>query len=564
MTVLTRHRAELLLTAAATALATYSLLSLYHSRSRRSRRADLADQINRALASGAAETRIQPSPSPSPPIPNTELAPEPGPGSDHAEELVREQLARNYAFLREDGVSRVRAASVVIVGCGGVGSWTAVMLARSGVAKLRLIDFDYVTLSSLNRHATATLADVGTPKVQCIARALHAIAPFVQVDARVELWRGDADGAELLRGADWVVDAIDNIGTKVELLAYCVQNNIKVFSSMGAGAKSDPTRIQIADLSATHYDPLARAVRQRLRATLSKSARSTPPTPPSDPSSSISASALISTTTTTGTEVEAEADTTTTTATAPECSIPVVYSTEVPSDVSLLPLPDAELAKGSVDELAPLRDFRVRILPVLGPLPGLFGLHIATYVLCELAGRPLERPLPVRHRKKLYERMWKDLLHRESRIARKQINNLPLTTADIALLYDDFALGRSIVPPHAACVRPALIRWDPCAPLSLENCVVAEMKEVGRAMRCVFAVPEEGKPSEAVSESDVTPPLPQLNDYVDALGEPIDEGILLATGIVIRSPEEVWGAEVSHVAQSRIAQARRFREWALE
>ena len=99
----------------------------------------------------------------------------------------------------------------------------------------------------------------------------------------------------------------------------------------------------------------------------------------------------------------------------------MVYSTEVPSDVALLPLPDAELAKGSVDELAPLRDFRVRILPVLGPLPGLFGLHIATYVLCELAGRPLERPLPVRHRKKLYERMWKDLLHRESRIARRQI-----------------------------------------------------------------------------------------------------------------------------------------------
>jgi tRNA A37 threonylcarbamoyladenosine dehydratase len=120
---------------------------------------------------------------------------------------VREQLARNYAFLREDGVSRVRAASVVVVGCGGVGSWTAVMLARSGVAKLRLIDFDYVTLSSLNRHATAALADVGTPKVQCIARALRGIAPFVQVDPRVELWRGDADGAELLRGADWVVGA---------------------------------------------------------------------------------------------------------------------------------------------------------------------------------------------------------------------------------------------------------------------------------------------------------------------------------------------------------------------
>ncbi|KAI0277906.1 hypothetical protein BGY98DRAFT_572344 [Russula aff. rugulosa BPL654] len=161
--------------------------------------------MNHVIASGAAETRILPSPSPPPPIPNTEPAPAPEPGSDHAEELVREQLARNYAFLREDGVSRVRAASVVIVGCGGVGSWTAVMLTRSGVAKLRLVDFDYVTLSSLNRHATATLADVGTPKVECIARALRAIAPYelpsypadVLGDAKQHAGLGDRDPQSL-------------------------------------------------------------------------------------------------------------------------------------------------------------------------------------------------------------------------------------------------------------------------------------------------------------------------------------------------------------------------------
>jgi hypothetical protein len=110
-----------------------------------------------------------------------------------------------------------------------------------------------------------------------------------------------------------------------------------------------------------------------------------------------------------------------------EYAIPVVYSTEVPSDVALLPLSETELARGDVDELAPLRDFRVRILPVLGPLPAIFGLHVATYVLCEIAGRPLERPVPVRHRKKLYERMWKDLLHRESCIARKQIKCVSLS-----------------------------------------------------------------------------------------------------------------------------------------
>ena len=178
---------------------------------------------------------------------------------------------------------------------------------------------------------------------------------------------------------------------------------------MGAGAKSDPTRIQIADISATHYDPLARAVRQRLRATLSRSSRQAP----SDPSTA-------STYADVGVDSpspspQPNSDTTR------EYAIPVVYSTEVPSDVTLLPLPETEFAKGAVDELAPLRDFRVRILPVLGPLPAIFGLHIATYVLCEIAGRPPERPVPVRHRKKLYERMWKDLLHRESRIARRQI-----------------------------------------------------------------------------------------------------------------------------------------------
>lgn len=189
------HRTQLLLTAAATALATYSLLSIYQSRSRQKRRNDLAEDIKRSLSEVTPSNLVQPSPSSLLPASDTE----------YAEHLVREQLARNYAFLGEEGVARVRRASVVIVGCGGVGSWAAVMLARSGVARLRLIDFDYVTLSSLNRHATAGLADVGTPKVQCVARALRGIAPFVQVEPRIELWRGGTDGADLLEGADWVV-----------------------------------------------------------------------------------------------------------------------------------------------------------------------------------------------------------------------------------------------------------------------------------------------------------------------------------------------------------------------
>ncbi|KAG6822049.1 hypothetical protein H0H92_015522 [Tricholoma furcatifolium] len=137
---------------------------------------------------------------------------------------------------------------------------------------------------------------------------------------------------------------------------------------MGAGAKCDPTRIQISDISSTIYDPLARSVRRRLRLQGVSS------------------------------------------------GIPVVYSTEVPGDVKLLPLPEEEFQKGPVKELGVFDDFRVRILPVLGPLPSIFGLHAATYILCELAGKPILNPLPIKHRKKLYERLLRDLLHRESKL----------------------------------------------------------------------------------------------------------------------------------------------------
>lgn len=148
------------------------------------------------------------------------------------EGLIREQLARNYAFFGEEGMTKIRNSTVVVVGCGGVGSWAAMMLARTyvhivystnlmlicfrGVSKLRLIDFDYVTLSSLNRHATATRADVGIPKVQSLKQTIANIVPWVQIEACVELWNVENEKENgWLEGADWIVDAIDNISTKV-------------------------------------------------------------------------------------------------------------------------------------------------------------------------------------------------------------------------------------------------------------------------------------------------------------------------------------------------------------
>jgi tRNA threonylcarbamoyladenosine dehydratase len=89
------------------------------------------------------------------------------------------------------------------------------------------VDFDQVTLSSLNRHATAGIDDVGISKVACVAKALKSIAKFVEVEPCKDIWRKE-EGGKLLEGYDWVVDAIDNIQTKVDLLKYCYDNGIKV------------------------------------------------------------------------------------------------------------------------------------------------------------------------------------------------------------------------------------------------------------------------------------------------------------------------------------------------
>lgn len=93
---------------------------------------------------------------------------------------------------------------------------TIVTPFHSGVSKIRLVDFDFVTLSSLNRHATATLADVGTPKVKCIEKTLKQIAKWAEIDSRIEIWRKE-EGGLLLEGADWVVGEITAAGTNLVL-----------------------------------------------------------------------------------------------------------------------------------------------------------------------------------------------------------------------------------------------------------------------------------------------------------------------------------------------------------
>ena len=154
---------------------------------------------------------------------------------------------------------------VIVVGLGGVGSHAAHLLLRGGVARLRLIDFDQVTLSSLNRHATATRADVGKPKATALRDALLEINPEAQIDARVALFHmTDADS--LLDGSpDLVIDAIDDLKTKGDLLRYCDDHGTRVLCSLGAGGMLDASKLYLCKLSETVNDPIATTLLRRFR-----------------------------------------------------------------------------------------------------------------------------------------------------------------------------------------------------------------------------------------------------------------------------------------------------------
>jgi tRNA A37 threonylcarbamoyladenosine dehydratase len=173
-----------------------------------------------------------------------------------------ERLARLVDY---EGIRRLADAHVMIVGLGGVGSWCAEAIVRSGVGTVTLVDFDRVSINNFNRQMPALETTVGQPKatalyerLKLINRHCHLIVKEEQVD-RFDI------GRIFDRPVDFVIDAIDQLGNKCALINYCVRQNIKLVTSVGAGGRLDPTMIRIVDLSATKDDSLARMVRIYLR-----------------------------------------------------------------------------------------------------------------------------------------------------------------------------------------------------------------------------------------------------------------------------------------------------------
>lgn len=327
-----------------------------------------------------------------------------------------------------------------------------------------------------------------------------AITPWVRFDLRGEKFEGkvapsllEGWGGEGGQKPDFVIDAIDNIESKVELLKYCHDHDIPVISSMGAGTKSDPTRIMVGDIGTSTDDGLSRATRRRLK--------------------------LLGVT----------------------AGIPVVYSTEKMGEgkAVLLPVAEEEFQKGQVGDLGPLPDFRVRILPVLGTMPAVFGYTLANHIILKITGKSPTRPPPPKSpsantppgypldyvagkaRNKMYDGMLAHLQSTEEKVARATTPGLgdttviglkvPVTPGDISYLLEEVYVGKSIVT--GVPTKLVLIRWKRPAESSMltieaQNSSKLRLHDLvcmtkDEATRHLKEVLQEGKPLEDLYSRDV-------------------------------------------------------------
>jgi len=180
--------------------------------------------------------------------------------------MVEPWQERTALILGEEGLERLKAATVAVVGVGGVGAYAAEMLVRAGLGHIILIDSDDVSITNKNRQLIALDSTVGRVKAYVLRERLLDINPALEATVLPIYLEADRVGETFAPyKLDFVVDAIDTVAPKLALIKWCYENRIKSVSSMGAGAKTDATKIRIADISRTFNCSLAFVVRKRLR-----------------------------------------------------------------------------------------------------------------------------------------------------------------------------------------------------------------------------------------------------------------------------------------------------------
>lgn len=175
---------------------------------------------------------------------------------------------RSERLLGPEAMEKLRSARVIIFGIGGVGSWTAEALVRTGVKNLTIVDADRVAVSNINRQAPATTATVGEEKTEAMRQRLLLINPEANIEAVSKIYTADTAGEFDLEEYDFIVDAIDSLSDKVLLIYNSTRaRRPRLFSSMGAALKLDPTRIRVAEFWKVEGCRLAAALRRRFKST---------------------------------------------------------------------------------------------------------------------------------------------------------------------------------------------------------------------------------------------------------------------------------------------------------
>ena len=174
------------------------------------------------------------------------------------------QFYRTELLIGKYGIEKLKKAKVAIFGIGGVGSYTVEGLARSGIENFILVDNDIVSLSNINRQIIATHKTIGVPKVEVAKQRILEINPNANMEIYQKLFMPETEGI-LTEDIDYIIDCVDTVTAKIELVMRANKLNIPIISCMGTGNKLDPTRFEITDISKTSVCPLAKVMRKELK-----------------------------------------------------------------------------------------------------------------------------------------------------------------------------------------------------------------------------------------------------------------------------------------------------------
>ena len=179
--------------------------------------------------------------------------------------MYQEIFSRTELLLGNETMERIARQRVILFGVGGVGSWCAESLVRSGIRQLTIVDSDRVCITNINRQLMATSSTVGEVKVEALKERLLTINPMAEITALQKVFTQETAEEFGLENYDYIIDAIDSLKDKALLILMACRTKAKLFSSMGAALKMDPTRIKVTEFWKVQGDPLARALRNKFK-----------------------------------------------------------------------------------------------------------------------------------------------------------------------------------------------------------------------------------------------------------------------------------------------------------